>query len=473
MKCTKRLASRWIILPVVVAFVSLLLAPPVASQLTSPGNDAVYNSSGNVTLSPAFIDASVFVGSGQGSDICDVLYKIFNGVFFKNGYPSTGAVIDARGISGATNLTCHHGSPWTEGSTTVSLPSTILLPATGGATPTPIIIPNSSPWILPSNTHLIGEGDGIPSTGSTPGTTIQAAGSFSGSMIQFGSASVCSGPCTGISVENLTLDGGGQFVNGITNGFAQDVSTVDHVSLYQIRGTGLLIQGSANNSGPYSNITFDLGGTSGTSQTVCASINGPSRTRGLHGLTCISPDNVPPAAVLLDSSNNSIEDTRIVGFYDGIRVGANNDAQSNVLLNIVGDTLAFVGQTAPIVVVHISSNHNVSDLSIVGVYNANAGGDSGPTYAIQDDLTGAQLPEKSVGLYALGEVVSSAHSRYTTSPNAATWVTGPTAPGSSASCVPGSLFSCSGGSTSCTKNGIPYALWGCPGGTAVGWAPIR
>jgi hypothetical protein len=355
MKCTKRLASRWIILPVVVAFVSLLLTPPVASQLTSPGNDAVYNSSGNVTLSPAFIDASVFVGSGQGSDICDVLYKIFNGVFFKNGYPSTGAVIDARGISGATNLTCTHGSPWTEGSTTVSLPSTILLPATGGATPTPIIIPNSSPWILPSNTHLIGEGDGIPvySSGtlvSTPGTTIQAKSGFSGSMIQFGAPPpVCpSNVCTGISVENLTLDGGGQSVNGITNGFAQDVSTVDHVSLYQIRGTGLLIQGTANNSGPYSNITFDLGGTSGTSQTVCASINGPSRTRGLHGLTCISPDNVPPAAVLLDSSNNSIEDTRIVGFYDGIRIGAYNDAQSNVLFNIIGDTNPTGGGTTAI-----------------------------------------------------------------------------------------------------------------------------
>src|SRR6202030_2492546 len=99
--------------------------------------------------------------------------------------------------------------------------------ATGGATPTPIII--SSLWILPSNTHLIGEGDGIPmySSGtliSTPGTTIQAASGFSGTMIQFGSSSpVCpSSGCSGISVENLTLDGQGplgQTVNGIANSY--------------------------------------------------------------------------------------------------------------------------------------------------------------------------------------------------------------------------------------------------------------
>jgi hypothetical protein len=117
--------------------------------------------------------------------------------------PATGAVIDARGIRGSTALTCPTGTtPWNNSTTTVSVPSTILLPATGGTTPTPIVI--SSPWILPLNTHLIGEGDGIPiySSGtlvSTPGTTIQAKSGFSGIMIQLGSSSVCSGPCTGIS----------------------------------------------------------------------------------------------------------------------------------------------------------------------------------------------------------------------------------------------------------------------------------
>lgn len=81
-------------------------------------------------------------------------------------------------------------------------------------------------WIRPNNTRLIGEGDGIPSSGFTPGTTIQAASNFSGTMIQFGSmAPICPENagvpvCTGIAVERLTLDGQAQLgrsANGIGN----------------------------------------------------------------------------------------------------------------------------------------------------------------------------------------------------------------------------------------------------------------
>jgi hypothetical protein len=149
-------------------------------------------------------------------------------------------------------------------------------------------------------------------------------------------------------------------------------SYVDHVSLYRILGTGLSVSGLAFDSGPYSNITFDLGGVLGTQQTVCASINGLTHTRGIQGLSCIAENNVPPAAVLLDSSNNSIEDVRIAGFYDGIRVGANANAQSNVLLNIIEDTNPTGNGwgSTPIIVVHIFSGHTVSDLSIIGVNNA-------------------------------------------------------------------------------------------------------
>jgi hypothetical protein len=303
MKSVNRLGSRWVVPLFMTVLTGVFLVAPAGAQLASPGNNAVYNSSGNVALSPAFIDASVFVGSGQGqgSDICDALFKILSGDpnFFKNGYPSTGAVIDARGISGATNLTCSHGTPWTEGNTTVNVPSTILLPATGAVAPnnpTPIII--STPWILPPNTHLIGEGDGIPSTGFTPATTIQAASSFSGTtMIQFGpSATFCLPPgegttvCVGISVENLTLDGQSQSINGITNQLAGDPSPVNHVSLYRIVGTGLLVSDSANNSGPYSNITFDAGGLS-VQGTVCAQILNTSSTHGMTKGTFYSGGN--------------------------------------------------------------------------------------------------------------------------------------------------------------------------------------
>jgi|ERR1700674_977006 len=339
MKGAKRFASGWMFFVIVAVLVGWFSAFPTSADAQgSQGQNAVYPASGQCCMgSPAFIDASMFLNPlTQGRDLCDTIYGILNNLF-GNTYPATGAVIDARGISGAMNLTCTHGTPWTEGSNTVSVRSTILLPATGGASPTPIII--SSPWVLPPNTRLVGEGDGIPSSGYTPGTTIQAASSFSGSMIQFGSSSVCpSGLCTGISVENLTLDGQGQYINGIANPYTGDLSYVDHVSLYQIRGTGLLVSNGANNSGPYSNITFDTGGYVGASTTVCAQIRNTSGTRGIHNMTCISETNDANAALLLDSSNNSIEDVRIVGFYDGIRVGANANAQSNVLINIIGDT---------------------------------------------------------------------------------------------------------------------------------------
>jgi hypothetical protein len=242
--------------PLVVAVLVCWLStfPTAAAQTSLQGQDAVYNSSAQVTNSPAFIDASTFVA--QSSDICDAIFNILR----SKGYPPAGAVVDTRGINNNnSSLTCTKGSPWTEGSTSLNVPSTILLPATSGATPTPIII--STPWVIPSNTHLIGEGDGI---GSSAATTIQVSSTFNttpGYIMQFGSASGASG----ISVERLTIDGlGNNSVNGIVNPNAGPNSYVDHVTLYQIRGIGLLVENNADGSGPYSNITFNTGSYGGT-----------------------------------------------------------------------------------------------------------------------------------------------------------------------------------------------------------------
>jgi hypothetical protein len=482
------LKSRWTLLAIGAVLACWLLALPL--QLNSEntcsgtfGQNGVYNATCNngtpgVTGSPAFIDASMLLlpNSPLGRDLCDAIYRLLSGFQGFPPYPSTGAVIDARGVSGTTNLTCTHGSPWTESGNIVSLPSTILLPATGSTSPTPIII--STPWILPANTHLIGEGNGIPSTGFAPGTTIQAANGFSGSMIQFGSSSACPQVgnvyiCTGISVENLTLDGqGGQSINGITNGFSQDFSSVNHVSLYQIVGKGLVIQnsstGNANNSGPYSSITFDTGGATSTTSTVCAQIFDLSGTHGIHGLSCTSESSDPSAAILLDSSNNSLGDVRIVGFHDGISVGSNSPAYSNVLLNIYGDTTNPCNNTCPtpINVVHITNHTTVSDLSIMGVRNAGGAG----TTTIQDDLTATTLPDATVGIYVLGESADGGYSRYTTSPNAATWVTGTSAP--SGTCARGSLYSCiNAGQPSMCNNS---ALWACAlSGSTLQWLAVE
>lgn len=398
--------------------------------------------------SPAFIDA---VGYGNGSDLCDVIYGIFNN---RNPnaptYPSTGAVIDARGL---TSLTCSLGTPWSENGAYVNVPATILLPSG--------TIKISSTWILPNNTKLIGEETTDPAlnnNGSTAQTTIQAtSGLSSGAIIQFGDSTHCpSSVCTGISVEHLTLYGNGNSLIGIQNLNSQDLSYVDHVTLYHVLGKGLVVSGSAQNSGPYTNINYDTGG-SGVSGSVCAQINGLSATRGIHGLSCVSsPDS--QTAVLLDSSNNTLKDVRIVGFFDGILVGSQAPAQSNVLLNIAGDT-ASGGLLPPVHVVHISKSSNpVTDLSIMGANNV-LGSPQDGEYSVADDVTSTYLGDKYVAMYALGQSKNNGYSRYTSSPNAATWAFGNNKP--TGGCATGSVYSCLGGASACKSGLNSFALWGC------------
>ena len=159
---------------------------------------------------------------------------------------------------------------------------------------------------------------------------------------------------------------------------------------------------------------------------------------------------------------------RIVGFYDGIRVGYNHAALSNVLMNVNGDTDrgCYPSCLTRVNVIHITAN-TVSDLSVMGV--ANAGG--AHTTTIQDDLTGTTLPDASVGIYALGELAASGgYSRYTTSPNAATWISSATTPasGSCNSAASGSLYSYS------NSTGSGNVLWVCPANlSTASWKLIK
>ncbi len=455
-----------------LATVVILCFFPALSVAQAQGNNAVYNSSGTCSptcaASSAFIDASKFLGNGQGRDLCDTIYGIFNNLF-GNTYPSAGAVVDARGISGVANLTCTHGSPWTEGNNYVSKPSTILLPATGaGSNYTPIVI--STGWVLPANTHLIGQGDNIVTANmSTYSNTVIKAASNVGNMISFYSSSPPPNypgfTYSGIAVENLVLDGNGLAVNGIVNDWAGNLSYVDHVLLYQILGTGLLVSGIASGSGPYTNIAFNTGSYSGSSA-VCAQIFalaslGFTGTYGIHGLSCTASTAGRNVAVLLDASNNTLEDVRIDGFYTGVMVGSNAPAHSNVLTNIFGDTAA---SGLPVYVVQISNNNPVTDLSIMGVHNSMNG--SGQ-YTIDDAVTSTLLADSSVALYALGESKSGGYSRFTTSPNAPTWAAGTVYP--SGNCALGSLYSCTSKTSSDCQG---YALWGCPA-PSVTWTGIK
>jgi hypothetical protein len=215
----------WLFLGAVIAIVGCFSVFPTAvlAQGLPPnqGNNAVYYQSGSSGTccqgSGAFIDASVFTSLTQ--TVCQTLYD----VLVASSYPSTGTVIDARGLNSTnTNMTCAAGwTPWNNGATFLDKSSTILLPA--GT----IVIP--TPWVLPQYAHLIGVGDSIVSasgTWTTSGTTIQACKSsspsctFSGDMIDFGGSPACSS-CTDISIENLALDGQGQSINGIVNQYSQ------------------------------------------------------------------------------------------------------------------------------------------------------------------------------------------------------------------------------------------------------------
>jgi hypothetical protein len=135
----------------------LVLPAGLPAQVCTPsgaqGNNAVYNTTCNnggpgILGSSAFIDASTFTGSTT-NNICAILNFVLDPT--KHILPSTGAVIDARGLgpnSTNTSLTCT-ASSWTG---IAASPSTILLPA--GV----ILIPKT--WTLPDGTKVIGEGAG-------------------------------------------------------------------------------------------------------------------------------------------------------------------------------------------------------------------------------------------------------------------------------------------------------------------------
>jgi hypothetical protein len=242
------------------------------------------------------------------------------------------------------------------------------------------------------------------------------------------------------------------------------------VNLFQILGTGLQLVGQvsngAQNSGPYSDIDFDTETKAATATTACAQILGTMPTRGIHGLTC-SSNGTPNAALLLDASGNSIEDVHIQGFRDGILVGANGSAQSNVLLNIAGGA-----QVTNVIHITNVSGHTVFDLSLVAIGNG-----GGAVNTIQDDRTATTLSDAVVGMYALGEAMTAGsqvigYSRFTTStnPNAVTWSIGNASiPANTACPSKGSLYSNTTGVV-----GGKNTWYACTGaGTSNAWVNIE
>jgi hypothetical protein len=468
----------------ILALLIFLSASPshVQAQAAAAGNKAVYNSGNSVAPSTVWIDASGFWSSGS-PDLCSIL----NGILLSSSYPSAGAVIDARGIyttasgnpPGPINCT---GNPFS-GVPSNLPPSTILLPAGG--------INVSATWVLPSNVKLIGVSGGA-------GNTTLVTNSSVTDVIDMGSSSYCSSqPCSGISIEHVSILAKGNALNAIVNNWAQSASYVNDVTIQDVTCAGLIV--GAADSGPYSNIYFltghkssscaGNGGGAAVLYPLCVDIE--AQTRGVHGVTCnLTATGIQArqgAAIYVNASNNSVEDAHIETFWDAVQVGDTASAVSNVVVaNIVGGNN---GSGMIQNIVHICGPHpasggapcnseagTVTDVSVLqSTYLA---GNSTET-SVQDDVTGTSIPGSGgnslTSLYTLGEGVGGGYSFFSTSPTATNtngsttgvnWGVADNTINSGESCnTPGALYSN-------TKGGYMTSVYVCTFSGTLTWLPI-
>jgi hypothetical protein len=504
MKRSSVFITQWSFFELLVLLLAvLLMSSPLVSVAQSQGNNAVWASSTSLAGSPAFIDASTFYTGSTGPDICQVINGILNSATGYGTYPATGAVIDARGIltlpngmSGGGSQPCSINPFQSSGGsgTLVSVPSTVLLPAST------LLV--SVTWVLPSNTKIVGEGQY---------TTLKAHSFTSGDIVDMCGSS---GPCTGVSIEHLNVSGPvctmtptSNSLNGIVNNYAQGGSYVNDVGTCDIGLTSLKITSNASNSGPYSNLSLNVANTSSTSCSgglggscpACVDIE--AQTKGLHGVTCIGDKGVAggqgnskeDAGIYVNYSNNTVEDVHIEAFWDGVEVG---DTSASTVTNVVLSNVNGGQSVGPVTnVVHICGTTHPNSgtfgtcavagtVTDVTILQATQDGDgNSDSTSVLDDVTGTSIAAPSAaassmaGFYSLGEqVVSGGYSRFSTSPSATntttlstmvpTWSAGGTMTsitGDSCS-TPGSIYSnTDGGSTTsvyvCTYNGTTGYYW--------------
>jgi hypothetical protein len=287
----------------------------VFGQTPTTGNKVVYSSSSAITGSSAFVDATAF--QFGRTDICQIINAALQTL-----PPTTGGVVDARGIQNAGNpLSCAaNTTPWlqpngTGGYTFTTTPADILLPMAN--------ICIVTPWIIPSQTRVFGVGmdasqnqttisayytpnptscsfttnfsDGNVPTGDGPTMVYMGYnGTPSGSPPY--PSPPCGTPnvCTGIAVASLELNGQGPgstyAVNGIANYNSDALGYIDQVSLYSLGGTGLVSSASGSTSSSiaaaYTNLTASSGSSASTGS-ECISLSQTSGLAEVHGLSCI------------------------------------------------------------------------------------------------------------------------------------------------------------------------------------------
>jgi hypothetical protein len=393
----------------------------------SAGNKAVYNSVGP-TNSQVWVDLSAWwnLTLMPVPDLCGLLNTFLTSSY--GTYPN-GAVIDARGLTPvspsqgmAPRIICSE-NPFKNVS---SLPSTTILLPSG-------YIYTASPWIIPSNTRLVGDAKNGTLIIADP--TNWSGGNY---ILEMGSSTLCPSACTSIGIEHIFLGSSGFAIGAIHNGFAQAGSYVNDVTLSKFPNNAIVVESGATNSGPYSNINAKGEGA--------ACIDLEVQTQGIHGVTCFGANQpTVPAGIIVNGSNNSIEDVHIEQYGDGIEIGSALSTTvptvSNILVsNVTTDPNGYT-QNA----VHLCGNHplntssacicfrppnsgscsNVQDVTLLNVANPtfNVNNESGnaqnnPTPAaglasVIDDVSGNAIvgcygtagcaKSQSTGIYALGE----------------------------------------------------------------------
>jgi coenzyme F420-reducing hydrogenase delta subunit len=303
MKTTKMLKMRHTLVAALLAFIVLhSMFPTEIDALTSQqGNNIVWCNGPSTCSSTAFIDASAFTPS---TDPCAQINAALNTAA---GNSLTDPVIDARGLPSGTCNT----NPFSN----INIPSTVLLPV--GTLTTTV------QWTLPSGTKIIGAGVGL--------TTLIAATGVSPLISMGGTPCSANNPCTGVGVQDLSLSQTNSNSIAIDNEYSQDLSYVQRVAIFV--GTsnsviGLQIGQYAQNSA-YSDIVFNAqqNNEKPSSGPTCVWVTQPATGIRIRGLSCVGDVNYA-AAVVLDGSNDSIEDVYISNAYaDGILVGNDNPDQ--------------------------------------------------------------------------------------------------------------------------------------------------
>ena len=482
------------VLAIVVLTVVAGLLPTLQAQSGTQGLNTIYGTTTSIQGSASSIDARLYVGS---QDLCFALNTIINSISV------SGAVIDARGVSG-TALNCA-STPWSTVPSGTFSNAIILLPAG--------TITIRSPWLMPSNTRIVGSGQGITTIQACKTTTTGCGGvGFSGTptaMIAMTAGNdyavggndawgcQASFVCFAVSVADLTLDAQSQAIDGIDNNDAEELSYVQHVSMVNIGGVGLklsadpndtsqsctsnCIAGTSSHSGPYTDLTIAVTSTATACVQVLNTANHSAEPRGIHGLSCTcavsgtacSTAN-PNAGIYLDGNNTTLENVFVNGFTDGVSIGdaasAVTPVHTAIVSNITGGT-----NVTNLIHIHKPSDSGASQAGESGGFTILAA-TSAANNTIFDELTSTTLlfsKDPYVGMYILADPVGNnsgypaGYTRFTTSSSLPTWFVGATTvstgAGTCSSFANGTLYSNTAGALGST-------LYACASG---GWTVVK